>query len=364
MFGTTSQPAATHPQPDIPPTMRALQFDTYGAPDVLKYVETRTPTLLTPHDVLVKVHAAGVNPIDCKARSGNVSKLVKLQMPVILGGEFSGVVVGKGDLVVDFETGNEVFGMLYNPLSGSGAYAEYVLVNTIKDAIAHKPTNMTHTSAGSVAICLLTAYTGLIALGNLPSAPTTPKCLIIGASGGVGHFAVQIAKASGAHVVGVCSSRNAKLVHDEWGADRTVDYTSSDFADVLRGEQSEFDVVLDCVGGDDQYNRAWPLLKPTGQYVTAVGPMPHIGAEPVRVFDMLSIVGTLAVRKVFGARRYKFISKVLHHKWRGELREWLAEGKVKSWVPAEQIFELKDGAKGHALSETNRAVGKIVLIVA
>lgn len=127
---------ASTPQPDLPATMRALQMATYGDPDVLQYVEAKTPQLQLPTDIIVRVHAAGVNPVEAKMRQGNMALLLKPKFPCIIGGDYCGTIVSKGDQVEDFNIGDEVFGTLPDPvgLIAGGTYAEYVITIQLADS--------------------------------------------------------------------------------------------------------------------------------------------------------------------------------------------------------------------------------------
>lgn len=223
-----------------------------------------------------------------------------------------------------------------------------------------------------------TAYQGIIVDGNLPK--TGPKkILVIGASGGkvykiwlvgtcihprvgVGSYGIQIAKAIGAETVGICSGKNAELVKS-LGADRVVDYTSEEAITALSREIETFDVILDCVGGDDYYYKLVRTLKKKGVYSTAVGPEMHMGADKVGLLSGVKLALTIANHKLFGDRNY---SMVLNRPWvrfAHDLRPFLESGSVKSVIMKENVFQLKDGAKAHLKLESHRTVGKIVLVM-
>ncbi|OAD81150.1 hypothetical protein PHYBLDRAFT_129611 [Phycomyces blakesleeanus NRRL 1555(-)] len=345
-------------QPDLPATMYALQAHEFGPPSTsFQYLEIMVPEISRPTQVLVQVYAAGINPAEAKVRSGNISRFFK--MPTILGADFSGVIVGKGSKVSSFEIGDKVFGKLRFPLGPQGTYAEYTVVDVEKDAISKKPNNLPFIEAGAVGIAALTAYEAIVNKGRLN---TTPSIIIIGASGGVGTYAVQIAKAFGVHVVAVCSGKNASLVKS-LGADETVDYLSQEAIESLAYRKNTFDFIVDCVGGDNYYNKMAPTIKNGGVYVSAAGPVKDIGASNVSTLDYLFIVKTFIFRSMFSHYKYVMIT--------GLPKKYLTEGilpllekkAIKSIALPENVFGLEDGAKAHEAIESHRTIGKIVLKV-
>lgn len=218
-------------------TMRAVVYRCYGPPDVLALEDVPKP-VPTDTEVLVRVHAAGVNPLDWHYMRGS-PYLMRLGSGIgapsdsRMGVDFAGTVAAVGENVTRFEVGDEVFG------GASGAFAEYVVVREDR-AIAHKPDNVTFEQAASMSIAAITALQALRDKGNIEPGQ---RVLINGASGGVGTFAVQIARSWGAEVHGVCSSRNVEMVLSI-GAERVFDYTQEDYTE--SGEQ--FDLIVDMVG--------------------------------------------------------------------------------------------------------------------
>ncbi|KAJ8654563.1 hypothetical protein O0I10_009745 [Lichtheimia ornata] len=351
-----------------PPTMHALQVTHYGpAEESLKYVEIKTPSIRNPTDILVKVKAAGVNPAETKYRSGNVSNMLFNALfkspPAIIGGDYSGIVVAKGSAVKDFEVGDEVYGSLEMPVGMEyGSYAEYLVATLGKGAIMRKPSNMSFEEAAAVGVASITAFQGIVVLGNLPSSGEE-KILIIGASGGVGTYAVQIGKAIGAKVVAICSDKNAELV-SSLGADRVVAYNLQQDMDELKKELNTYDLIFDCIGGDDYYNRFVGLLKKGSVYSTAVGPQSHLGSEKIGVLDIAKVAFTVMGRMIAGSRPYRMAA--VHVPWdrfAKEVHPLLTNGSIKSVLREDQVFDLKDGAKAHLKIESHRTVGKIVLRV-
>ena len=236
--------------------MRAIVRDEYGSPDVLRMSEVDKP-LMGDDDVLVRVHAASVNPYDWYMMTGKpylVRTQAGLRRPKqrIPGVDVAGVVDAVGKDVTGLEIGDEVFG------TGRGAYAEFVVASG--DRIVPKPENVTFVQAAAVPMAAITALQSLRDKGQIR---TGHKVLVNGASGGVGSFAVQIANSFGAEVTGVCSTRNVDMVRS-LGADHIVDYTDQDFT---RSDQ-QYDLILDIVGNHSlrRYRKA---LTPEGTYVSA-----------------------------------------------------------------------------------------------
>ncbi|KAI9288598.1 hypothetical protein BC943DRAFT_357461 [Umbelopsis sp. AD052] len=354
---------ASIPQPDLPATMRVLQISGYGDCDVLQYVEAQAPRLLYPTDIIIRVHAAGVNPVEDKARQGNMALLMKLTFPYVLGRDFCGTIVSKGDEVKDFNIGDEVFGTLPDPSgeNGCGTYAEYARVPATKAGIAVKPTNVSAVEAGAAGIAVFTAWRGIVHHGKVKTL-SSPKVIFIGASGGVGSYGVQIAKAFGAYVIAVCSGKNAELAK-KLGADQVLDYTvENSIREFSIQEKDTVDIIFDAVGGDDYWNLLSPTLKPSGVYTSAVGPIAHGGSQRVGFMDIAKTLSSIAGYKMFGSRKYQYIYS-LPYEDMPEITKLFEEGKIKSYVPEDQIFPLKDGAKAHKLIASHRAKGKVVLVM-
>src|SRR6266511_405641 len=232
--------------------MKAILYDKYGPPDVLELREIERP-VVTDDGVLVRVHATSVNPVDWHTMTGT-PYLVRMQAGLVkpkrevLGIDFAGTVEAVGRSVKQFQPGDEVFG------AGNGAFAEYVCVREER-AVVLKPANLTFEQAAAVAVAALSALQGLLDKGQIQSGQ---KVLINGASGGVGTFAVQIAKSVGAEVTGVCSTRNVDMVRSI-GADWVIDYTREDFTQ----NEHRFDLILAANGyhSISDYQRA---LNPKG----------------------------------------------------------------------------------------------------
>src|SRR5262245_8290661 len=238
------------------PAMKAVVIHEYGGPEVLKYEDIARPE---PSDdqLLIRVIAAGVNPVDGMIRSGIFDKDGNRAFPIILGGDVAGVVEKVGSKITKFKAGDPVFA--YVSLDNSGGYAQYALV-TEREA-APRPKSLTFVEAAAVPIVALTAWQALIDTAGLNSGQTV---LIHGGSGGVGSFAIQIAKARGAKVIATASTANQDLLK-QLGADVTIDYTKQKFEDVAK----DVDVVLDSIGGDT-LARSYGVVKKGGIIVSLV----------------------------------------------------------------------------------------------
>ncbi|ANJ10812.1 NADP-dependent oxidoreductase [Streptomyces parvulus] len=310
-------------------TMRAMSQDVLGGPEVLKEIRPERPEP-RPNEVLVRVRAAGVNPTDWKHRA-NGGFLG--EPPFVLGWDVSGTVEAVGIGVAAFAPGDEVFGMLSYPF-GHGSHAEYVTAPA--RAFTHKPAGIDHVQAGALPLVSLTAWQALVERADLRPGQ---RVLIHAAAGGVGHVAVQIAKARGAHVIGTASAGKHEFLRS-LGADETVDYRETDFAEAVK----DVDVVLDTIGGDTAL-RSLRVLRPGGVVVSII----PVGSD--EFFEEAGRLGVRAVRMLVDADRADMRS----------VAELVEAGKLRATV--EKAFPLAEAAQAHALGETGRTTGKIVLVV-
>ncbi len=311
--------------------MRAITQHTFGNPDVLEVTEVSKPVPL-PSEVLVRVHAASINPVDTYVRSGAFPLLG--QPPFILGWDISGVVEEAVPGVTRFDVGDEVFGMPFFPRAGS-AFAEYVAVPSRQ--LARKPANLTHLEAASIPLAGLTAWQALVDTAGVSEGD---RVLIHGGAGGVGHFAVQIAKARGAHVLTTASRAKHDFVRS-LGADEAIDYRTADFTRRLR--DVDVDVVLDAVGSYGDASIA--ALRPRGQFITIVERTDR---------DLAHRIGA-------AGRRFAGVTVEPDHAGLERLAALAADGALRPHI--QQAFPLAEAAEAHRLIESGRTVGKIVLTV-
>lgn len=237
-------------------TMKAVRIHDYGTSEVLTYEDIPRPEP-GQDEILVRVRAASASPIDWKVRAGYLQGWIDLPLPAMLGRDFAGDVEAVGENITGYNVGDPVFGTVGG--LGRGTYAEYIAVSP--EEVAPKPKSIDYVTAASVPHSGLVAWQALVEAGGLAPGQTV---LVHAAGGGVGTFAVQIGKVYKAHVIGT-TSQHADQVR-ELGADEVIDYTTTNFEDVVH----DVDIVLDTVGGDTQ-ERSWNVLKPGGILVTLMG---------------------------------------------------------------------------------------------
>src|SRR5215472_7901254 len=311
------------------PTMKAVVIHEYGGPEVLKYEDVPQPEP-KQDQLLVRVIAAGVNPVDGMNRSGMFDKEGHRAFPIILGGDIAGVVEKVGSNITKFKSGDPVFA--YVSLDNSGGYAQYALVR--EREAAPKPKTLTYVEAAAVPIVAMTAWQALVDTAKLSAGQTV---LIHGGSGGVGSFAIQIAKARGAKVIATASTANQDLLK-QLGVDVAIDYTKQKFEDVAR----DVDVVLDSIGGDT-LARSYGVVKKGGIIVSLV-------ARPKEAeLEKHGIRGT-ALNVEPNSEELAEIGKLIDDK------------KIK--VIVSQTFPLSEAMKAHEQVATGHTRGKIVLKVA
>ncbi|WP_017597914.1 NADP-dependent oxidoreductase [Nocardiopsis lucentensis] len=314
--------------PDAP-TMRAISQDAYGSPDVLTEVRIPRPSP-GPSEILVSVRAAGVNPTDWKHRANS---LFLNRLPLVLGWDVSGVVEEVGFGVTLFKPGDEVFGMLPYP-HGVGSHAEYVTGPA--RAFARKPAGIDHVQAGALPLAALTAHQALVDTAGVASGQ---RVLVHAAAGGVGHLAVQIAKARGAHVIGTASAPKHDFLRGI-GVDEVIDYRSVDFTEAT----GDIDVVLDPLSGDTRA-RSLDVLRPGGTLVSILpGGSPQEAEKAARLGVR---VETLLVEA--------------DHAGMGAIADLVEKDALRAHVEAS--FPLAEAAKAHESGETGRVTGKLVLVV-
>ncbi len=311
--------------------MKAAVIDQFGPSSALQVRDIPTPEI-TVDQILVEVHAASVNPIDWKIRDGMMGDRYGKEFPMVLGLDASGVVVKVGDSVTEFKEGDEVYARSDN---GAGkCYAEYVALNP--GTVALKPESLSHVEAAAIPLAALTPLIGMRDCAGLKAGD---RILIIGASGGVGIFAVQIAKLMGAEVTAVCSTRNIDLAR-ELGADRVIDYSQGE---VLQAGD-DYDVIYDTVGAQT-YESAKPALKEEGIYLTLV-PIPGIDFFIPGQTERMTGKGY-------------FVAWTPHASDLRILSDWVASGQLRPVIDSE--YPLNEIQQAHEHSRTLRAQGKIII---
>lgn len=312
--------------------MKAAIINRYGSTDVLQIKEVDKPKIESDQ-MLVKVYASSVNPIDWKIRKGLLKNRSGNSFPLLLGYDVSGKVVEVGDLVHEFHPGELIYARLDQ--STGGAYAEYAAVS--KRVAAAKPNNMTHEEAATVPLAAMTALQALENKGNIAAGD---KVLINGASGGVGIFAVQIAKALKAKVTGVCSGSNIKMVKT-LGADRIINYTEQDFTK----DSVEYDIVFDVVGNRTP-PECVPVMKADGVYITT---------QPTQDDKLKEWQqGLMSEQKV------EVIMLQSNAQDLAYLTRQIEAGKIKTVI--DRTYLLSEIADAHAYSETEHPAGKIAIV--
>jgi NADPH:quinone reductase-like Zn-dependent oxidoreductase len=306
--------------------MKAVRIHEYGSPDVLLYENAPRPVPGTG-EVLVRVHATSINPIDWKIRAGYMKDWIPFTFPAILGWDLSGVVDSVGTGVTAFKKGDEVFAM--PEINRNGAYAEYIVVKA--ELLAAKPAALDHAHAAAVPLAGLTAWHGLFEFAGLKAGQ---RVLIHGAAGGVGTYAVQLAKWKGAYVLGTSSGRNLELVKS-LGADEAIDYTAGPFEQKAK----DIDIVFDTIGGDTQ-DRSWKVLKKGGVLASTVG-------QPAA--DKAAAAGAVG----------KSIQNRPDAKILSEMAKLFDQGSLKVTVGMQ--LPLNEARRAHEASQGGHARGKIVL---
>lgn len=313
--------------------MKAITIYEPGSVVNLKFEDIEIPQILD-NEVLIQVKAISINPVDVKTRAGKgVYGRLKDMKPIIIGWDISGIVVKIGNEVTDFEVGYEVFGMVNFPGHGK-AYAEYVAVPA--DQLALKPASISFEEAAAATLAALTAWQALVTNAKIKA---DDRVLIHGAAGGVGHYAVQIAKLFGAHVIGTSSANNKDFVLS-LGADEHIDYQNQKFEEIA----SDLDFVLDTIGGDN-IDRSLEIIKPGGTLISIPSGLNEAVTEK---------------SKAKGVNGY-FMMVQSNGEDMSKLAELLESGVLKSHVSA--TFKFEQMGDAHLQVETGKTRGKVVVIV-
>ena len=318
--------------------MKAIRISEFGGADVLKIQEIERP-VPAADEILVKVYASGVNPVDWKVREGGNDILRPyLQLPLTLGWDAAGIVEEIGSDVTDFKQGDKVYGVPNFP--GNGSYAEYVAAKVSQFAL--KPKRISFNEASGVPLTGLVACNALFELGKLQAGQ---RIFIQGASGGVGSFAVQLAKAKGAYVIGSASANNQAFLK-QIGADEVIDYNTQKFEELLQ----DVDLVLEAspVRDNSERLKSVSVLKSSGIFVSLNVDFPFNDA----------VEEALAKKNAKGELLY---AQTNYRDWLNEMAQLIDEGQVKVYVS--KVYPLEQVAEAHRESETWHVRGKLVLEV-
>ncbi len=316
--------------------MKAVLIRRFGPADVLRIEEVERPPV-SGDQVLIRVHYSSVNPVDWKIRNGSLKLLTGSRFPMRLGFDVSGEVVETGPSADRFKIGDRVFGML--DFRHLGAYAEYACAR--EKTIAQIPGNLDYKDAAAVPLAALTAYQALHHKGGIGEGQSV---LVNGASGGVGSFGVQIAKAAGAFVTGVCGTDSIELVR-MLGADNVINYRIRNFTE----QDERYDIIFDAVGLRSFFGVSKSLNK-SGRYVTTL---------PNKSSDVVSFFLTSMLPLFFAGKKSTYINVRPSGADLNHLSLLIEQKKI---VPViDRVFTLEEIAEAHAYSETGHARGKIVI---
>jgi NADPH:quinone reductase-like Zn-dependent oxidoreductase len=333
--------------------MKAVIANTYGGPEVLELADGIPAPQAGPNGVLVRVRATSINPVDWKLREGWLDGLWKLRFPVIWGCDVSGIVEEVGQSVTLFKRGDEVFGFKHGKVGETyrGTYAEYAVLP--ENTLARKPARLSHEEAAAIPLAALTAWQALVGQGRIKPGS---KVLIQAAAGGVGVFAVQIAKSFGAHVAATASGRNHDFLR-QLGADQAIDYTR----EPVERKVSGYDVVLDGAG-EPAWSSPLKVLRPGGKLITLTLPTPHGPSGRVNFFST-AVAGAISgtARALLRGKRFS----MAHVKPRGgdldKINALIDAGKLRPVI--EKVYPLEQIAEAHRESQKGHVRGKLVVRV-
>lgn len=330
--------------------MKALIFKQYGKSDDVAFADLPRPAL-RPDEILVQVHAAGLNPIDNMIPKGTFKPFLKFELPATLGSDLAGVVVEVGNRVTRFKPGDAVFASIFD--LGTGSLAEFAVVP--ENAAAHKPANLDFVQAASIPMVGLTSWQALKERAKL-----TPgqKVFIPAGSGGIGTFAIQLAKHLGAKVGTTTSTGNVALVKS-LGADEVIDYKQQEFEEVLRG----YDAVLGTVRGD-AIKKSLRILKPNSTVVSLIGPPDAAFARGRSMGFFFSFILGLLSRGIIRRAKelgvaYSFLFVRPDGRQLAEIGKLLEAGRIRPVI--DKVFPFNQAKAALAYLETGRAKGKVVV---
>src|SRR5215217_5139808 len=315
--------------------MKAAQMKGYGSSDEVIEINENVPAPNDPSagKVLVKIKAAGINPVDWKIREGYMQQMIPLQFPSPLGMDFSGVIEKVGQGVSEFRQGDDVYGQASLMSGGSGAFAEMALANA--DTIAHKPKSLSHPEAAGLPLVGVSAWLALVETISLQK---NQKILIHGGAGGIGSVAIQLAKHLGAYVATTVSTNDKQFVKEELGADEVIDYKTQTFEDLL---PHEYDAVFDTVGGET-YTRSFKILKRGGIIVSML-------EQPNQ--ELMDRFGVKAISQFTQVNRERLT----------KLAQWVDQNNIR--VNIDRTFPLDEAGKALDYQRDVHPRGKVVLQV-
>ncbi|MEN1938579.1 NADP-dependent oxidoreductase [Paenibacillus sp. 102] len=329
--------------------MRAMVIDKYGKVP-MRMAEMPIPEI-NEYEVLAEIHAASINPIDFKIRDGKVKLLVKYKMPLILGNDFSGVVMKVGAKVTRFKVGDAIYARPRK--SNIGTFAEYISIH--ENDIALKPKNLSFEEAASIPLVGLTSYQ---ALHDIIQLQKGQKILIQAGAGGVGTFAIQLAKVMGATVATTTSEAGTNLVKS-LGADEIINYKTEKFEDILKN----YDVVFDTIGGKI-LEKSFDIIKSGGKIVSISGiPNARFAKEYGSGFFKTLLFSAASNKLTALEKKHSAQYTFLFMKPSGDqlriIANFIESGKIKPII--DRVFSFKDAQKAMEYSESGRAKGKIIL---
>ncbi len=324
-------------------------------------------TQLGPNEVIVEIKAAALNPVDIQA--GNIPQwianwilFIGINKAKIPASDFSGIIHKIGSQVKKYKIGDEVFGLNFSN-NGNGCLSQYIKLSENTPSMTFKPTNLSHIEAAAIPLVFLTAYTALHDWGGFVNDDTTnQKVLILGASGGVGHIACQIARAMNKYVVGTCSTRNIEFVKN-MGADEVIDYTTNDVLTASK-QYGPYDMILDCVGGTEllPYLQSDLLKSNQSVYLTIVGDKTSraiMGGPASYLFTPSMVLRSLKSMIGFGPRYYCIMLSPTEENT-NQMFAMLNKGTIKPVI--DSVFKFSSEVKqAYERLDTSRAKGKIVI---
>ncbi|MFO0729344.1 MAG: NADP-dependent oxidoreductase [Myxococcota bacterium] len=331
--------------------MRAVIIDQYGGPEVLRIAEAPEPEVRA-HDVLIRVVATSVNPVDYKIRSGGQRNIIRYSMPWILGLDVSGVVEAVGAKVTRFKVGDEVWSSPRH--TRPGCYADRIAIHEAE--VGRKPKNLSHEEAASIPLVGLTAYQCLVEKGRLAAGQ---RVLVHAGAGGVGSFAIQLAKSLGAEVSTTCSPKNEALCRS-LGAHEVIDYRTSKITAL-----APFDLILDSVG-ESAFQDNLAALRPGGRISNITVDVPRHVARYGPVLSLFTLAGAMIKMHLWPllARgiRFRHVVKRCDGRQLEVIADLVERGAIKPVI--DRVLPLEEIQEAHRISESHHARGKIVLRVA